>query len=221
MNYFGVIVNLYMYSVKQMEKVRMEVEEKRKRQARKIVEAIEIGMMRMLRSKEEEIEKIGKLNWELEERAKSLCMENQIWRDLAQTNEATANALRSNLEQVLLNQGGGGLEDPVTTATTAVADEAESCCGSNDGDDGWRKLEDVEEPEEEMMMMRKKMRSGRKMRKMGNDDRRCKNCWKEESCVLLLPCRHLCLCTACASSLHICPICNSTNNASVRVIMPS
>jgi len=35
------------------------------------------------------------------ERVKSLCVENQIWRDLAQANEATANALSTNLKQVL------------------------------------------------------------------------------------------------------------------------
>ncbi|KAG7034854.1 putative BOI-related E3 ubiquitin-protein ligase 3 [Cucurbita argyrosperma subsp. argyrosperma] len=210
----------------QMEKVRMEMEEKRKRQARRILEAIELGMMRILRSKEEEIEKIGKLNWELEERVNSLCMETQIWRDVAQTNEATANALRSNLEQVLSqvrnnDHQGAGFEDPTTTAAVAV-DDAESCCGSNYDDDDdrkqanhgrWRNLnEEVEESEE-------RNRRGRKTRK-GNEDRWCKNCWKEESCVLLLPCRHLCLCTVCGSSLHTCPICNSTNNASVRVIMP-
>ncbi|XVF04497.1 hypothetical protein REPUB_Repub05bG0087900 [Reevesia pubescens] len=53
-----------------MEKVRMEIEEKRKRQARKIMEAIEGGVMKKLTAKEEEIEKIGKLNWGLEERFK-------------------------------------------------------------------------------------------------------------------------------------------------------
>ncbi|CAN1128222.1 Probable BOI-related E3 ubiquitin-protein ligase 3 [Linum perenne] len=53
-------------------------------------------MMKRLKAKEEEIKKIGKLNWAMEEKVKSLCMENQIWRDLAQTNEATTNALRSN-----------------------------------------------------------------------------------------------------------------------------
>ncbi|XP_038900738.1 probable BOI-related E3 ubiquitin-protein ligase 2 isoform X2 [Benincasa hispida] len=177
-----------------MERVKMELEEKQKREARRILEVIEIGMMRILRSKEEEIEKIGKLNWELEERVNCLSMENQLWRDVAETNEATANALRSNLEQVLLQ----------VNTVAEEEEDAESCCGSNDdggcgGGGGVRKKRKEGDEEEE---------------------RRCKKCWKEESCVLLLPCRHLCLCTVCASSLHTCPICNSTNNASVRVIMP-
>nr|KJB12785.1 hypothetical protein B456_002G036500 [Gossypium raimondii] len=80
-----------------MEKMRVEMEERRKRQARKIMEAIEGGVMKKLKAKEEEIEKIGKLNWALEERVKSLCVENQIWRDLAQTNEATTRCTMHNL----------------------------------------------------------------------------------------------------------------------------
>lgn len=53
-----------------MEKVRLEVEEKRKRQARRIMEAIEVGMVKRPKAKREEIEKIRKLNWALEEIAK-------------------------------------------------------------------------------------------------------------------------------------------------------
>ncbi|KAJ6752293.1 hypothetical protein OIU85_002697 [Salix viminalis] len=124
-----------------MEKVRMEIEERRKRHARRLLEAIETGMMKRLRAKEDEIEKIGKLNWALEEKVKSLCMENQIWRDLAQSNEATANALRSNLEQVLTAQVkeeralGAGLDDQAA----ALMDDAQSCCGSSGGDGAWRR----------------------------------------------------------------------------------
>ncbi|KAG6755481.1 hypothetical protein POTOM_041307 [Populus tomentosa] len=200
-----------------MEKVRMEIEEKRKRQARRIIEAIETGMMKRLRAKEEEIEKIGKLNWALEEKVKSLCVENQIWRDLAQSNEATANTLRSNLEQVLAAQVkedrtlGAGLDDQ----TAALLDDAQSCCGSNggDGDDGW----------EEKVSERCTLASGAQDNNgagptgTGTGSWLCKNCNKAESCVLLLPCRHLCLCTVCGSSLHTCPICKATKNASVHV----
>ncbi|XP_008456340.2 probable BOI-related E3 ubiquitin-protein ligase 2 isoform X1 [Cucumis melo] len=189
----------------QMEKVRMEVEEKRKREARRIMEVIELGMMRILRSKEEEIEKMGKLNWELEERVNCLSMENQIWRDVAETNEATANALRRNLEEVLLLQ-------EKTTVVVVEEEVAESCCEGGGGG--------TEEDDERRM--RKKKRKEEEDGGGGGEEeeRRCKKCGKEESCVLLLPCRHLCLCTVCASSLHNCPICNSTNNASVRVILP-
>ncbi|XP_031255259.1 probable BOI-related E3 ubiquitin-protein ligase 3 [Pistacia vera] len=182
-----------------MEKVKMEIEERRKRQARRILDAIEESVMKKLRAKEEEIEKMGKLNWALEERVKSLCMENQIWRDLAQSNEAAANALRSNLEQVLaatqakdVRTPGGGFQDD------EVIDDAQSCCGSScDGDEKERRRSDGGESTSGM----------------------CRNCRKEEACVLLLPCRHLCLCTVCGSGLHTCPVCKSVKTGSVHVNM--
>ncbi|KAF7834623.1 putative BOI-related E3 ubiquitin-protein ligase 3 [Senna tora] len=196
-----------------MDNVRMELEEKRKRQARRVIEAIEAGMMKRLRAKEEEIAKIGKLNWALEEKVKSLCVENQIWRELAQTNEATANALRTNLEQVLAQ----ATVVPAACGCAAAMDDAESCCGSSGGGDdeeedseGWRRIakggakdKDGEEGRERKGIMR----------------RLCRKCGKGESCVLILPCRHLCLCTMCGSSLHTCPICKSFKTASVHVNM--
>ncbi|CAI0450391.1 unnamed protein product [Linum tenue] len=169
-----------------MEKVRAELEDKRKRQARRIIQVIEEGMLKRLKAKEDEIDKIGKLNWALEEKVKSLCIENQIWRDLAQSNEATANALRSNLEQVLADDA------------AALMDDAQSCCGSNDD----RRENEDEAPESS-----------------NRSSRMCRNCGKEESCVLLLPCRHLCLCSSCESGLHSCPICKSAKNASFHVNM--
>lgn len=206
--------------MQRMEKVRMEIDEKRKRQARRIIEAIEVGVMKKLKAKEEEIEKIGKLNWALEERVKTLCMENQIWRELAQTNEATANALRTNLEQVLAQRGSGAVVDddggPAMCAAAAM-DDAESCCDSSteekgEEEVGWRTIagcagvKDKEEGE-----------SGNN--KNNNNGRLCRNCGKGESCVLILPCRHLCLCKVCGSTLHICPVCKSFKTASVHVNM--
>ncbi|KAA8523454.1 hypothetical protein F0562_009877 [Nyssa sinensis] len=193
------------------EKVRLEIEERRKRCSSRIIAALEGGIMKKLRSKEEEIEKIGKINWALEERVKSLCVENQIWRDLAQSNEATANALRSNLEQVLAqvkdeqhNRYGADLDE-----AAALVDDAQSCCGSNNGgnEEGRRTLADSRGRNDDGIS--------------SSSDRLCRNCRKEESCVLLLPCRHLCLCTVCGSSVHTCPICKSNKNASLHVNMSS
>ncbi|XP_071724588.1 probable BOI-related E3 ubiquitin-protein ligase 3 [Rutidosis leptorrhynchoides] len=197
-----------------MEKVRMEIEERRKKQARKIMEAIEESVMNKLRSKDEEIEKIGKLNWALGERVKSLCIENQIWRDMAQTNEATANTLRTNLEQVLAaqaninnneDQNGAGLDNNQTA--NVLMDDAQSCCGSS------------YEVEEEDHHRNGGGETGARLNQGTN--RLCRICRKEESCVLILPCRHLCLCAGCGSSLHTCPICKSSKDASVHVNISS
>ncbi|GMI86000.1 BOI-related gene 1 [Hibiscus trionum] len=180
------------------EKLRLGVEERRKRESRMLITAIQEGVMKKLKEKDEEIQRIGKLNWVLQERVKSLYVENQLWRDLAQTNEAAANSLRINLEQVLANVGeerrvsGGG--------AAALEDDAESSCGSSD--EGWRKVVGVAEDKAAAVVGRK-----------------CRKCGEKESSVLLLPCRHVCLCTMCGSTMVVstCPVCLSVANASVHV----
>jgi E3 ubiquitin-protein ligase BOI-like protein len=90
-------------------------------QRRILVSAFQEIFTKKLKEKDEEIQRMGKLNWALQERVRSLYAENQIWRELAQNNEATANTLRSNLEQVLAHAGDGDGDDS----------DAESSCGSN------------------------------------------------------------------------------------------
>ncbi|KAG8365227.1 hypothetical protein BUALT_Bualt18G0082400 [Buddleja alternifolia] len=193
------------------EKVRIGIEERRKRYCRRIAAAVEESITKKMKIKEEEIERIGKLNWSLEERVKSLSIENQIWRDLAQTNEATANALRCNLEQVLAQRR--------RADEAALMDDAQSCCGSNSDEIDRRTLADSAS-------------NYARDRDYGNinggriapsvvSNKMCRSCEREESCVLFLPCRHLCLCTFCGSSLHTCPVCNSTKTASVHVNLSS
>ncbi|KAK9152424.1 hypothetical protein Syun_010733 [Stephania yunnanensis] len=194
------------------EKLLLGIAERRKTQARRLVAAIEEGMAKRLRVKEEEIEKMGKLNWVLEERIKTLCFENQIWRDLAQTNEATANALRANLEQVL---------SKVRDDRTAEADDAASSCGSSDfGQVLHRDNQNEDCDNEEYHEEYHHHHQNKKKSKSNQTDKRlCRNCGKEESCVLLLPCRHLCLCGVCGPTLHTCPICKSDKNGTVNVNM--
>ncbi|CAL0333670.1 unnamed protein product [Lupinus luteus] len=194
-----------------MEKMRMKLEEKRKRHVRMLMEAIEVRAMKRLKSKEEDIEKIEKLNIALEEKVKSLCIENQIWRDLAQTNEANVNALRSNLMQALSNVRESTGEYGGATIG-AAANDAESCCGSNDENEVWRMIAGGAQDKEE-----EERRVRRTRRVMNDNERMCRKCGKEESCVVILPCRHLCLCTVCASTLQICPTCNSFKNATLYV----
>ncbi|KAF3788254.1 putative BOI-related E3 ubiquitin-protein ligase 2 [Nymphaea thermarum] len=90
---------------------------------------LECTIVKKLKQKEAEIKSIGKVNCALEDRVRSLCIENQIWQNLARSNEAMANELRSNMEQVLAQANEGHIdnkEDACAKRGVGEADTAES-----------------------------------------------------------------------------------------------
>ncbi|KAJ0252641.1 BOI-related E3 ubiquitin-protein ligase 1 [Hirschfeldia incana] len=183
------------FIAQQTQTLRLELEARQRTQTRSLSSAVQSAIVKKLKQRDDEIVRMRKLNYVLQERAKSLYVENQILRDLAQTSEATANTLRSNLEHVL----GQVDEFPATAANGGdvfhppVEEDAVSSCGSCDGADGG----DVTA-----------LRGG------------CKRCGERTASVLVLPCRHLCLCTVCGSALlQACPVCDTVMNASVHVNM--
>ncbi|KAL3642346.1 hypothetical protein CASFOL_013161 [Castilleja foliolosa] len=48
---------------------------------------------------------------------------------------------------------------------------------------------------------------------------KCRACYDKGVSVLVLPCRHLCLCTDCEGFIDVCPVCRVMKTASVRVYM--
>ncbi|OWM72751.1 BOI-related E3 ubiquitin-protein ligase 1-like [Punica granatum] len=187
----------------QTERMRLEVEEKVRQQSKELLTDIHEGIARKLREKDEEIQRMGKLNWVMQERIKTLCVENQLLRSLAQTSEAAANTLRSNLEQVLAVAHVAEDRHPFSAAAAAVEEDAESCCASSSS--GKRA---AKEKDHRVAVAGSGSRGPRGA---------CRGCGKKEPCVLLLPCRHLCLCAACGSVLHGCPVCGSVMTGTVHV----
>lgn len=47
----------------------------------------------------------------------------------------------------------------------------------------------------------------------------CKACRKRLASMLILPCRHLCLCTDCDQVAQTCPLCHSKRSSSVEVYL--
>ncbi|KAG6385227.1 hypothetical protein SASPL_154055 [Salvia splendens] len=128
-----------------------------------------------LKEKDDQIEKMARLNLMLEEKAKGLYLESQLWQETARANEAAANSLRRALDQ--FGEGSGA----------AVEEDVESCGSCCD--------ETAESSERRM----------------------CWICGERQCCVVVLPCRHLCLCSGCGSGLHACPVCNASMAATVHV----
>lgn len=179
------------FVAQQTEKLRIEIEARQQTQTRMLASAVQNAIAKKLKEKDDEIVRVRNLNWVLQERVKSLYVENQIWRDIAQTNEANANNLRTNLDQVLAQI------ETFPTASAAVEDDVESSCGSCGDGNGCGEANTAV--------------SGC-----------CKRCGEREASVLVLPCRHLCLCTVCGSALlRTCPVCDLVMNASVHVNMSS
>ncbi|KAI5387240.1 hypothetical protein KIW84_073399 [Lathyrus oleraceus] len=110
------------------ENLRTAIENQRMKQKRMLEFVIHESMVKKLKQKDEEIEDLGKLQLMLQERVKTLIMENQIWREMAMTNETAVNTLRIELEKVMqvseIHQlhHRNGCED---------AEDAESSCRSN------------------------------------------------------------------------------------------
>ncbi|CAD6206127.1 unnamed protein product [Miscanthus lutarioriparius] len=185
-----------------------DLTEQRRRHARQVVATVEAAAGKRLRAKEEEIQRMGRLNWALEERVKSLYVEAQVWRDLAQSNEAASNALRGELQQALDAQQArlcGGAAGAGTG--TGGADDAESCCcGENDVVAGAGAGGAGPEDEEEAGTS-----------SPPGQRRTCAVCGEGAAEVLLLPCRHLCACAPCAGAARACPACGCAKNGSVCV----
>ncbi|KAL9250662.1 putative BOI-related E3 ubiquitin-protein ligase 3 [Drosera capensis] len=54
--------------------------------------------------------------------------------------------------------------------------------------------------------------------KNGDVGMMCRKCGVRDSCVLFLPCRHLCSCVDCEGFFDACPVCNTVKQASIETL---
>jgi len=183
-----------------------ELAEQRRRHARQVVATVEAAAAKRMRAKEEEIQRMGRLNWALEERVKSLYVEAQVWRDLAQSNEAAANALRGELQQALDAQQANS-QAPLALAPAASTTTSRAAAG---------RTTSSPKPEQQARGRTGRGPGHRRCRRTGGRAR-CAVCGEGAAEVLLLPCRHLCACAPCAGAARACPACGCAKNGSVCV----
>ncbi|XVE94915.1 hypothetical protein REPUB_Repub02eG0050900 [Reevesia pubescens] len=153
---------------------------------------VEEKVFQKLREKEAEVENINKKNMELEERMEQLTMEAGAWQQRARYNENMITALKFNLQQVYAQS-----RDSKEGCGDSEVDDTASCCNGRAID--FHLLCKENSDMKELMT--------------------CKVCRVNEACMLLLPCKHLCLCKGCESKLSFCPLCQSSKFIGMEVFM--
>lgn len=179
----------------QGEQLRRALAEKRQRHYRALLGAAEESIARLLREKEAEVEKATRRNAELEARAAQLSVEAQVWQAKARAQEATAASLQAQLQQAIMSGAGGGGQD------------------SRRGDDGLMCTGEVAEDAESAYVDPDRVVS------VPVSGPACKGCRKRVASVVLLPCRHLCVCTECDRVVQACPLCFNVRDSSVEVFL--
>ncbi|XP_074586710.1 putative BOI-related E3 ubiquitin-protein ligase 2 [Curcuma longa] len=172
------------------ERLRKSIIEKLQMKQFQTIASLEEKIRRKVREKESEMEDINKRNAELEEQLKQLALEASTWQQRAKYNESLINSLKYNLEQLYAQR-----RDTKEGCGDSEVDDAASCCN---GDMGLQL-----------------------MLKQNNDvlSKMCKVCGVNDICMLLLPCKHVCLCKECESKLTFCPSCHTSKLIGMEIYM--
>lgn len=155
---------------------------------------IEKGVSKKLHEKDMEIANINRKNKELVERIKQVALEIQNWHYRAKYNESMVNVLKNNLQQAMLqspDQGKEGFGD-------SENDDAASYINPNNYLD---------------------ITGGSGKGNTRRENLICRACKAKEVSVLLMPCRHLCLCVECEGLVSVCPVCQLLKTTSVQVFL--
>ncbi|XP_060969158.1 probable BOI-related E3 ubiquitin-protein ligase 3 isoform X1 [Cannabis sativa] len=183
----------------QEEQLAKGVRDMKQRHIASFLTAIEKGVSKKLREKDAEIENINRKNRELVERMKQVAMEAQSWHYRAKYNESVVNVLKSNLQQAI-SQG--------------AADQGKEGFGDSEIDDAVSYID----PSNMLSIPGTTINSLPK-NQGSRDTMTCRACKSREVSMLLMPCRHLCLCKECDAFIGACPVCQLMKTASVQVYL--
>ncbi|XP_021630614.1 probable BOI-related E3 ubiquitin-protein ligase 2 isoform X2 [Manihot esculenta] len=183
----------------QAEHLSTGVRDMKQRHIASFLAAIEKGVSKKLREKDVEIENMNRKNKELVERIKQVAMEAQNWHYRAKYNESIVNVLKSNLQQAI-SQG---------------ADQGKEGFGDSEVDDAASYIA----PSNYLNIPGGNARPLTRNCQGLIEHVTCRACKSKEVSMLLMPCRHLCLCRDCDMLINVCPVCQLIKTSSVQVYL--
>ncbi|KAL0325582.1 UNVERIFIED_CONTAM: putative BOI-related E3 ubiquitin-protein ligase 3 [Sesamum radiatum] len=183
---------IYRYIKLQGDHLRQAIAEKFQANQLQIISHVEEKVLQKLREKEAEVDAVNKKNMELELRMEQVALEANAWQQQAKYNENMINTLKLNLQQVYAQS-----RDSKEGCGDSEVDDTASCCDGRPVN--FHLLCKDSNDMKELMI--------------------CKVCRVNEVSMLLLPCKHLCLCKDCESKLSLCPLCQSSKYIGMEVFM--
>ncbi|XP_042418677.1 BOI-related E3 ubiquitin-protein ligase 1-like [Zingiber officinale] len=172
------------------ERLRQSILEKVQAKQLQALALVEDKILKKMSEKDSELENMNKKNMDLEEQMKQLSVEVGAWQQRAKYNENLINSLKCNLVQLNAQN-----RDNEEGCGDSEVDDTASCCNS-----------DVN-----LQLMLKQNRNLK--------ETACKICGVKKACMLLLPCRHLCLCKECEIKFNFCPLCQSSKFIGMEVYL--
>ncbi|KAK4785458.1 hypothetical protein SAY86_002147 [Trapa natans] len=188
----------------QNQRLRLVVQEYRKRQMSELLKAIESKTQMLMDQKDQEIVLASQKTAELQEHLARLEMDNLAWRRLAEQNQAMVVSLNNTLEELRM--------DRACSTSTSTSTPSESCFVVENMVGAARRPEYVEGTGENMA-------AGAGAAAVAATVACCRGCGSREATVLILPCRHLCSCGPCAAVLDFCPVCNAEKKACIEALI--
>ncbi|XVF43979.1 hypothetical protein PTKIN_Ptkin02bG0083800 [Pterospermum kingtungense] len=181
----------------QEEQLAKGIRDMRQRHMASFLDAIDKGVSKKLREKDIELEIMNRKNRELVERIKQVSTEAQNWHYRAKYNESVVNCLKNNLQQVI-SQG---------------PEQGKEGFGDSEVDDAASYID----PNNFLNIPIGAAKSVARNQHGMKEHMICRACKAKEVSILLMPCRHLCLCKECDVLVSMCPVCQVMKTAGVQV----
>lgn len=175
------------------------VRDMKRRHMASFLAPIEKCVRKKLCEKDLEIENINRKNRELVERIKQAAVEAQNWHYRAKYSDSVVNLLKNNLQHAISQ----GAEHVKEGFGDSEADDAASYIDPNN------------------MVIPGGSERANSLNKGGCSKQQmiCRACKRKEASVLLIPCRHLCICTDCEGLISVCPVCQSLKSSGLQVYL--